>query len=81
MKILKKYRNVIISQCCPNVPPKQPGMHSALKRCNATDRSWNRYTVSQGLFVASVKRRQSSFKNFVTLEPMGSNDLKAGGTI
>ena len=36
--------------------------------------------ISKELSVASVKRRPSSFKKFVTLEPMGPNDSKAWGT-
>ena len=78
---LKKCRNVIISQRRPVChAPKQPGTHTALKRCNATDRRWNRYAVSKGLSVASIKRRPSSFKKFVALEVMGLNNFKARGT-
>ena len=53
-------------------------LHS--KRCNATDKRCNSYTVSIGLSVASVKWWQSSFKKFVALVPMGPNDSKAKGT-
>ena len=78
---LKKCKNVIISQRRPVCyAPKQPGTHNASKRCNATDRLWNRYAVFKGLSVASLKRRPSSFKKFVALEVMRLNNLKARGT-
>ena len=62
------------------MPPKQPRTHTALKRCRATDKRWNRCVVSKGLSVASVKRRPSSFKKIVDFEPIGPIDSKARGT-
>ena len=63
MKMLNKVQILYYKSMPSSLPLKQPRPHSALKRCNATDRRWIRYAVSKGLSVVRVKRRTSSYKN------------------